>query len=120
MAAKRQAAPPVTLPVKRSARESRLRLMWKYKALYLISLPGILYFLVFKCVPLPGSVIAFQEHNISQGFTVCKWTALGHFRRMFAHGDCLNILNNTLLIGLYGPSGEPSAAPACRTQAAAS
>ncbi|WP_426447367.1 ABC transporter permease [Paenibacillus sp. S-38] len=101
MAANMQAAPPVTAPAKSKTGGSRLRLMWKYRALYLISLPGILYFVIFKYVPLLGSVIAFQEYNIFQGFTGSKWVGLEHFRRMFAHGEFLNILNNTLLIGLY-------------------
>ncbi|MFC5450564.1 ABC transporter permease [Paenibacillus aestuarii] len=80
---------------------SFLRTLWKYKALYLISLPGILYFIVFKYVPLLGSVIAFQDYNIFDGFTGSKWIGMENFQRMFAHYDFLKILNNTLLIGLY-------------------
>ncbi len=82
-------------------RKNVLRFMWKYKTLYLISLPGIAYFLIFKYVPLLGSVIAFQDYNIFQGIPGSEWVGLAHFKRMFAHYDFLNILNNTLLIGLY-------------------
>jgi putative aldouronate transport system permease protein len=32
----------------------------KYKVLYLLSIPGIVYFLVFRYIPLIGSVMAFQ------------------------------------------------------------
>ncbi|WP_397341052.1 ABC transporter permease [Paenibacillus qinlingensis] len=78
-----------------------LRTFWKYRALYLISLPGIIYFIVFKYVPLLGSVIAFQDYNIFDGFTGSKWVGLEHFTRMFAHYDFLNILKNTVLIGVY-------------------
>ncbi|MDF2960856.1 MAG: protein lplB [Paenibacillus sp.] len=78
-----------------------LSFMWKYRALYLISLPGIIYFIIFKYVPLFGSVIAFQDYNIFQGILGSKWVGFEHFERMFAHYDFLNILNNTLLIGLY-------------------
>ncbi|MGO4499477.1 ABC transporter permease [Paenibacillus sp. 2RAB27] len=81
--------------------KSLLRAFWKYKALYLISLPGIIYFIVFKYVPLLGSVIAFQDYNIFDGFTGSKWVGLEHFTRMFAHYDFLNILKNTVLIGVY-------------------
>ncbi|MFH5182972.1 ABC transporter permease [Paenibacillus sp. TAB 01] len=82
-------------------KKSLLSFMWKYKALYLISLPGIIYFIIFKYVPLLGSVIAFQDYNMFQGFTGSKWVGLEHFKRMFAHYDFLNILKNTLLLGLY-------------------
>lgn len=78
-----------------------LRAFWKYKALYLISLPGIIYFIIFKYVPLLGSVIAFQDYNIFDGFTGSKWVGLDNFTRMFAHYDFLNILKNTILIGVY-------------------
>lgn len=80
---------------------SFLRTFWKYKALYLISLPGILYFIVFKYVPLLGSVIAFQDYNIFDGFTGSEWVGFEHFTRMFAHYDFLKILKNTILIGVY-------------------
>lgn len=75
--------------------------MWKYKALYFISLPGLFYFLLFKYVPLMGSVIAFQDFNLFSGITGSKWVGLKHFERMFSHYDFLNILKNTLLLGIY-------------------
>ncbi|WP_248926522.1 ABC transporter permease [Paenibacillus hamazuiensis] len=81
--------------------KSLISFMWKYKALYLISLPGILYFIIFKYVPLFGSVIAFQDYNIFNGIAGSKWVGLEHFRRMFEHYDFLKIMNNTILIGLY-------------------
>lgn len=80
---------------------SFLRTFWKYRALYLISLPGILYFIIFKYVPLLGSVIAFQDYNIFDGFTGSKWVGFEHFARMFAHYDFIKILKNTILIGIY-------------------
>jgi putative aldouronate transport system permease protein len=78
-----------------------LSFMWKYKALYLISLPGIIYFFIFKYIPLFGSVIAFQDYNLFQGISGSEWVGLEHFQRMFAHYDFLIILKNTLLIGIY-------------------
>ncbi|GGG11990.1 protein LplB [Paenibacillus albidus] len=80
---------------------STSRYLWRYRTLYLLSIPGILYFLIFKYVPLFGSVIAFQNYNIFKGFSGSEWVGLEHFRTMFAHYDFLRILNNTLLLGLY-------------------
>jgi putative aldouronate transport system permease protein len=77
------------------------RSIWKYKALYLISIPSILYFLIFKYIPLGGSVIAFQEYNIFKGFSGSEWVGFAHFAEMFRHYDFLRILKNTVLIGLY-------------------
>ncbi|OMC75780.1 protein lplB [Paenibacillus odorifer] len=73
----------------------------KYKALYLISLPGIIFFIVFKYLPLAGSIMAFQNYNIFKGFTGSAWVGLDQFRRMFTYPEFLRILENTILIGLY-------------------
>jgi putative aldouronate transport system permease protein len=75
--------------------------LWRFKTLYLLSLPGILYFIIFKYVPLAGSVIAFQEYNIFKGFTGSEWVGFEHFKTMFEYPDFLRILNNTVLLGLY-------------------
>jgi putative aldouronate transport system permease protein len=79
----------------------KLQYMWKYKALYFISIPGILFFLLFKYVPLLGAVIAFQNYNLFAGFKGSPWVGLAHFKRMFSHYDFLRILGNTLLLGIY-------------------
>jgi putative aldouronate transport system permease protein len=79
---------------------SKLGFMLKYKTLYLLSIPGILYFLVFKYVPLLGSVIAFQNYNLFKGFTGSPWVGLENFQRMFTHYDFLRILKNTIYLGL--------------------
>ncbi|WP_240417410.1 ABC transporter permease [Paenibacillus periandrae] len=99
MASKVQSAEQVSY--RATTQKSLFSFMWKYKALYLISLPGIIYFFIFKYIPLFGSIIAFQEYNLFGGIMGSEWVGLEHFKRMFAHYDFLIILNNTLLIGLY-------------------
>ncbi|SDM26657.1 ABC transporter permease [Sediminibacillus halophilus] len=79
----------------------KLALIWKHKALYLIALPGIAYFIIFKYIPIMGSVIAFQDYNIFQGITGSAWVGLEQFERMFQYPEFLRILKNTLLINLY-------------------
>ncbi|WP_438348556.1 ABC transporter permease [Paenibacillus sp. FA6] len=73
----------------------------KYKALYLLSIPGIIYFLLFKYVPLVGSIMAFQDYNIFKGYFGSAWVGLDHFQRMFQYPDFLRILKNTLLLAIY-------------------
>lgn len=95
---------PVALPPSKPAFtpfRRRMNNLRKYKALYLISLPGILFFIVFKYLPLAGSVMAFQDYNIFKGFSGSPWVGLDQFRRMFTYPEFLRILENTVLIGLY-------------------
>lgn len=78
-----------------------LKLMWKYKFLYILALPGIIYFIVFKYIPMFGIVIAFQDYSIYSGIFGSEWVGLKHFIRMWEYPDFLRILKNTLLINLY-------------------
>jgi len=80
--------------------KAKLGYMLKFRTLYLLSIPGILYFLIFKYIPLLGSVIAFQNYNLFAGFTGSQWVGLQHFEKMFAHYDFIRILNNTVILGL--------------------
>ncbi|MNI21245.1 putative multiple-sugar transport system permease YteP [compost metagenome] len=82
-------------------KKSIFNYLWRFRTLYLLSLPGIIYFIIFKYVPLAGSIIAFQNYNIFKGFTGSEWVGLEHFIRMFEYPDFLRILNNTILLGLY-------------------
>ncbi|MFS0838989.1 ABC transporter permease [Paenibacillus sp. 1P03SA] len=73
----------------------------RYKVLYLLSLPGIAYFLIFKYIPLTGSVMAFQDYNIFAGVWQSDWIGFDNFRRMIEYADFWRILGNTLAIGFY-------------------
>lgn len=75
--------------------------LWKYRVLYLLSLPGIAYFLIFRYVPLFGSVIAFQNYNIFKGIGGSPWVGFANFEKMFRYHDFLRILTNNVLLGLY-------------------
>ncbi len=91
----------VRTAVKPSKAWETRRLMKKYKAIYILSLPSILYFILFKYVPLLGSVMAFQNYSIFKGISGSPWVGLENFQRMFAYDEFLRILKNTILIGFY-------------------
>ncbi|WP_372630235.1 ABC transporter permease [Cohnella sp.] len=73
----------------------------KYRVLYLLSIPGISYFLIFRYIPLGGSMIAFQDYDVFAGVWNSEWVGFDQFRRMFAYADFARILNNTVAIGFY-------------------
>ena len=83
---------------RRNARARYLRSHWD---LYLMLLPGLVYFAVYKYLPMWGIVIAFQEYSVFSGIRGSEWVGLSHFREMFANDDFYKILTNTLLISVY-------------------
>ncbi|TXK84254.1 sugar ABC transporter permease [Paenibacillus sp. N3.4] len=73
----------------------------RFKVLYLLSIPGIVYFLIFKYIPLTGSVMAFQDYSIFTGIWKSEWIGLANFRRMVEYADFWRIFKNTMAIGFY-------------------
>lgn len=70
------------------------RNMW----LYIMVLPGLLYFLIFKYAPMFGLVIAFQNFKPFKGIAGSEWVGFEHFNRLFTEPDFLHILSNTLIL----------------------
>jgi putative aldouronate transport system permease protein len=72
--------------------------LWKNKLLYVMVLPGIFYFIIFKYIPMFGLAIAFQDYKPFKGIGGSDWVGFEHFKRLFTEPDFLNILTNTLLL----------------------
>ena len=87
-------APRPAAPRRRSTASG----FWKHRALYLMILPGVVYFLVFKYVPMGGIVIAFQNYQPFLGFTGSEWVGFDNFVRLFTEDTFLVLLRNTLVI----------------------
>lgn len=70
------------------------------KYLYLLALPGLLYFLVFKYIPVGGLIIAFQDYSPYLGILKSDWVGFEHFQRFFSNQDFVMLLRNTMAISL--------------------
>ncbi|TQR43523.1 ABC transporter permease [Paenibacillus popilliae] len=84
-----------------SKRRARTRVWVDVKRdryLYLLALPGLLFFLVFKYVPITNLVIAFQDYSPYFGVFQSPWVGFEHFSRFFANEDFYILLRNTLAI----------------------
>lgn len=79
-----------------TAKHRRNRKM--YRLFYLMMLPGLLYFAVFRYLPMFGLVIAFKDYDIFKGIWASEWVGLKNFRELFHSPDFWNVLTNTLKI----------------------
>jgi putative aldouronate transport system permease protein len=68
--------------------------------LFLLVLPGLLYFIVYRYVPMLGNVIAFQDFSPFRGFLHSEWVGFRHFRTIFADREVIQVLWNTLLLSV--------------------
>ncbi|MCS7459852.1 extracellular solute-binding protein [Paenibacillus doosanensis] len=79
----------------------RKSIVWKNWQVYSMILPGVLFFVIFRYIPIAGNVIAFQDYNVFSGVTGSPFVGLKHFEHLFAYPEFSRILRNTLLISLY-------------------
>lgn len=70
----------------------------KYKLLYLMILPGLLYFVIFKYLPMGGLIIAFQDYQPFLGIASSPWVGFKHFIRLFTEPTFFMLLRNTLVL----------------------
>ena len=68
--------------------------------LYLMMLPGILFFIVFKYFPMYGIVIAFKDFNPFAGISKSEWVGLQHFEKLFQYDGFAQIFSNSLILSL--------------------
>ena len=82
------------------ARRTLARSGRKYWDLYLLLIPVIVYFFVFKYLPMYGLQIAFRDFVPRKGFLGSNWVGLKHFIRFFTSYNCWSLIWNTLPIVL--------------------
>ena len=66
--------------------------------LHLMILPGLLFILLFKYMPLGGITIAFKEFLPGKGIWESPWVGLENFEYMLALPDTKRVMWNTLFI----------------------
>lgn len=96
----RQAAVLIQAPLKASGLRLARRRLLRDRYLYLLALPGIIYFLVFKYLPMWGIVMSFQDYSPFGGLLNSPWVGLENFQRFFSSPDFLKLLRNTMAINL--------------------
>jgi len=75
--------------------------MYKNRWLYFLAMPGIIYFIMFRFVPMWGLTMAFQNFNSALGFLDSPWVGFQHFIDFFTHPNFYRVFRNTFLIALY-------------------
>lgn len=68
--------------------------------LYIMLIPGVLYFIVYKYLPMLGVIVAFEDYQPYLGFLKSKWVGLEHFRTLFTENNFWMLLRNTSILGL--------------------
>lgn len=79
---------------------SRLKLMKKYRQVYVLMLLGTLFYIIFKLLPIWGLGIAFVDFKVKKGLLGSKFVGFKYFEKFFTSSNFPMILRNTLCISL--------------------
>lgn len=69
--------------------------------LYLVIVPIIVYFIIFKYIPMVNSVIAFKDYSVVKGIWGSPWAGFKHFNLFFNNPIFWDLIKNTLLLSIY-------------------
>ncbi|WP_334293369.1 ABC transporter permease [Lachnoclostridium sp. An169] len=83
---------------KTAALKVRKRFRWKKAVpIYLMVLPGVIYFLINNYLPMAGITIAFRKINYRDGIFNSPFCGLENFEFLFQSGNIQVAIRNTLL-----------------------
>src|ERR687884_2144441 len=82
------------------ARSSVWQRIWRDRIMLLLIAPGVLYFILFRYLPLLGNIIAFQDYLPFLGFADSPFVGLDNFKQMAQDGAFWQAVANTITISL--------------------
>ena len=82
----------------------RKQSLWKRvlrnRWVYAMMIPVIVYFVMFKYIPIANLRIAFYDYKILRGFSGSKYVGLQHFIKFFSSSNFPALLKNTVLFSI--------------------
>ena len=78
------------------------RQFWRNRYIYLMILPVVAYFVIFRYVPMWYLRVAFYDYKLLRGFAGSKFVGLKHFDAFIHSMNFTQIVGNTLAINFLG------------------
>lgn len=73
----------------------------KEKYLWLLVLPGIIWYIIFAYMPMYGLIIAFKDFSPYRGIAGSPWVGFMWFEQFFESQFFWRLIRNTLLLNIY-------------------
>ncbi len=74
--------------------------LWDKRGLYMLAIPGFLFLIVFRYIPLQGHILAFKDYRLSDGVWGSRWVGFENFKFFFTSKDFLIVTRNTIFLNL--------------------
>ncbi|MDV4151044.1 ABC transporter permease subunit [Clostridium sp. AL.422] len=89
-----------TLKVEKKQKKELWNKIKKQKPLVLMSIPFLIYVIIFCYAPLIGWIMAFQNFKPAKGFFEQTWVGLNQFKFLFSDPTFFNVVRNTLAMSI--------------------
>lgn len=91
-----------TLLTERKGSKRFWRTMIQQRYLYMMSIPFVIWVIIFSYVPVWGWLMAFQKYKPGKSILDQQWVGLDNFRELFMDERFYNVLRNTLAMSIMG------------------
>lgn len=81
-------------------RQGLFRRIYKNRLLYLLLLPTLAFYIIFKYIPIYGLQLAFKTFTYAKGINGSPWVGLKNFQYIFQQQSFWAALRNTVVISL--------------------
>lgn len=75
-----------------------MKLIGRYKYLYLLILPGIVFYIVFSYAPLYGIMLAFKKYKYNAGILGSPWAGFYNIELLVKDKQFWGVVKNTIII----------------------
>ena len=92
------------MDIKATTRLAKPKATWRYfwakRYLYLLLIPCIVYFIIFKYLPMYGLTLAFKDFKFSKGIMGSPWVGWDNFQYLFGLDTFYQVLFNTVYLSV--------------------
>ena len=82
---------------------ARAKRDWKRnRALYIMVIPVLVFYILFHYKPMYGTIMAFMDFSPRLGFAGSEWVGFDNFVRFFNSPYCWQVIRNTLVLSILG------------------
>lgn len=88
--------------VKATRKTTIFKKIYEQRYLFLMSLPFVIWLIIFRYLPLWGWTMAFQNYKPARSFSEQQWVGFDHFIKLFKDDTFYLALRNTLAMSFLG------------------
>ncbi|GAA1520672.1 ABC transporter permease [Kribbella lupini] len=77
------------------------RSLGRHWTLYLLMVVPLVWFVVFKYIPMSNSVLAFKNYNVIKGIWASPWVGWQNFDAFFSNPVFWTLVKNTFVLSVY-------------------